>query len=88
MTKLILTGLVVLNVLLAAGVYLRQEPKAQAAIGTPIHDYSAVAGNSGGTSYIYLMEATQGVVVSIRTDAVNGQLRTAGSANVGNDLKR
>jgi hypothetical protein len=89
MTRWILAGLIVLNVLLGAGVYMRlAERSATAQIGAAKSDFAVVAGANNGGGIIYIMDATSGRILAIRTDPVNRQVSLAAARNIADDLAR
>ena len=72
MARWIVAGLVVLNLLLGMGIYLRLggERTAQAQIGAANGDVAAIAGNNGQTTIIYVLQASTGKLAAIRYDPV------------------
>ncbi len=73
---LIVAGLVVLNGMLAAGVYQRfAEPKAQAQIGGGARpDIASVAGVSNGATVVYLLDVNSGKLEALRIDVTNSRV--------------
>jgi hypothetical protein len=87
---IIVAGLVVLNGMLAAGVYQRfAEPKAQAQIGAgPRMDLAAVAGVSNGATVIYLLDVNSGKLAALRVDLTNSRMERLNSRDVASDLSK
>ncbi len=93
MTKwIIVAGLVLLNAVLAAGVYQRtveRHAQAQAVgIGGVRPDVAAVSGVSNGQTVIYMLDVNSGILVAQRIDIANSKIDNAGVRNVAADLSR
>jgi hypothetical protein len=90
MTRWILAGLIVLNVLLGAGVYLRfgGENAAYAQIGRGGGEFATVSGNNNGQAIVYILEANTGRLIAIRADPVNRKVELIGGKDVASDLAR
>jgi len=86
MARWIVAGLIVLNVLLGVGVYLRWEPKANAQIGKGTGEYATVAGTSYNQSIVYILEVNTGKLVAVRTDG--GKVMAVAAHDVSADIKR
>jgi len=88
MTRWIVAGLVVLNLLLGAGMYMRfgGERSAQAQIGGGGSDYAVVSGFNNNQTLLYIMEVRSGNMVVVRTDPVNHKAELAAIRRVGEDL--
>jgi hypothetical protein len=86
MARWIVAGLVVLNLMLGIGVYLRMESKAQAQIGRGGGAYATVSGTWGGDTYVYILELNKGHLVAIKTSG--GQVKTVAARDVAKDLER
>jgi hypothetical protein len=87
---IIVAGLVVLNGMLAVGVYQRlAEPRAQAQIGVGARpDIASVAGTSNGATVVYLLDVNSGKLVALRVDVANSRVDRAAQRNVAADLQR
>jgi hypothetical protein len=83
-------GLVVLNLLLAGGVYLRfgGEKKADAQIGKVAMDIATVAGQSNNQSIVYIMDVNTGQLAAVKTDALNNRIERVAVRNVAADIQR
>ena len=88
MTRWIVAGLVVLNMLLGAGVYLRLggERTAEAQIGAGGNDFAVVSGFNNNQTLLYILETKSGNMVVVRTDPVNHKAELATIRRVGEDL--
>jgi hypothetical protein len=89
MARWLIAGLIVLNLVLGVAVYLRLggERAAQAQIGGARGDYSVVAGNgSNNTSIVYILDASTGRLLALRTDPVNHKVDYAGGKIITTDL--
>ena len=90
MTRWIVASLIVLNLLLGAGVYLRWggERAANAQIGAARGNISAVSGFNANQSIVYMLEANTGRLVAIRTDPTNHKVEVAAYRTIADDLRR
>jgi hypothetical protein len=86
MARWIVAGLVVLNVMLGIGVYLRMESKAQAQIGRGAGNYATVAGQANMDSVVYILEVTKGQLVALKTNG--GDVRKMAERDIAKDLER
>lgn len=87
MARWIVAGLMVLNLVLGAGVYLRMEQKAQAQIGRKASTYATVAGQSANTSIIYVLDVSTGNLAALKSDVLNGKVTLVARRNVAEDIK-
>ena len=89
MARWIVAGLIVLNLILGVGVYLRLgEKTAQAQVGR-VGDYAIVAGQgNGGVSVLYILNDNDGWLAALQTDVVSRQVKRIAVRNVGDDIKR
>lgn len=89
MTRWIVGGLVVLNLLLGGAVWLRLggERKAEAQIGGGGGNVAVISGYSGGQSIVYMLETTSGELIAVKADPVNRQVALMSRRNVGADLR-
>ena len=88
MARWIVAGLIVLNLILGVGVYLRLgEKTAQAQVGR-IGDFAIVAGQANGASVIYILNDNDGWLAAVQTDVVGRQVKRVALRNVGDDIKR
>lgn len=88
---LLVAGLAFLNVVLGIGVYQRLFEKsalAQGGIGNARPDISAVAGNAGGQTAVYMLDVNSGALAVLRLDISNHRMVRVAVVNVGADLKR
>jgi len=86
---IIVAGLVVLNGMLALGVYQRFEPKANAQIGVGARaDIASVAGPANGATIIYMLDVNSGKLVALRLDLANSRIERVAGRDVGQDLKQ
>ncbi len=82
----IVAGLVLLNLMLAAGVYSHFERSALAQIGAAKGDYAVVAGANNGQAIVYIMESGTGNLIAVRTDPVNHVIQLIAKKPVAQDL--
>jgi|WetSurMetagenome_2_1015567.scaffolds.fasta_scaffold945038_2 hypothetical protein len=69
---LILAGLIVLNGILAVGVYQRGlERRADAQMAGAGPDLVTIVGNAGGQTVVYTLDANTGILVARRLDITN-----------------
>ena len=94
MSKWIVAGLIVLNVVLGAGLCFRAglglglERRAEAqGIGGTRGDFAVVAGSSNNATVVYLMEVSTGQLAALRIDPVNRQIQVAAKADVARALQ-
>lgn len=88
MSRWIVAGLVLLNLVLGAGVYFRMmERPAVAQIGGARNSLSAVAGNQNNQSVLYVLEANSGRLIAIRSDPLNNTSEIAAARAIGQDLQ-
>jgi hypothetical protein len=89
MTRWIVGGLVVLNLLLGGAVWMRLggEQKAQAQFGRGQANISVVSGFSGGQAIVYVLEANTGQLLAVKTDPVNRRVDLLTRRNVGQDMR-
>jgi hypothetical protein len=89
MARWIVAGLIVLNLILGAGIYLRfGEKTAQAQIGRPAGDFATVAGQANGFSVIYILDVNNGVLAALQPDIASRSIKRVAVRNVGDDIKR
>jgi len=89
MARWIVAGLIILNILLGVGCYLRfGEKTAQAQIGRPGGDFATVAGQGNNNSVIYILDVNDGVLAVLQTDVMNRNVKRLAVRNVGDDIKR
>jgi len=90
MSRWIVAGLIVLNVLLGAGLWMRMggEKTAMAQIGAAQSDYTAVVGYSNQQSFIYMLQLSTGRLVALRVDPINHRVDAVAAKNVTQDLTR
>jgi hypothetical protein len=83
-------GLVVLNLLLLGGVYMKfgGEKKAEAQIGKVGMDIATVAGMSNNQSIVYILDVNTGQLAAVKTDALNNRIERVAVRNVAEDMKR
>lgn len=90
MTKPIVAGLILINLILGALVWMRLggTRPAYADIGSATHDYTTVAGFMNNGDVIFILDSATGVLATVGIDA-NGRITGAAAArNVANDLAR
>jgi hypothetical protein len=91
MTRWIVAGLVVLNMLLGAGVYLRlggERTAVAQGIGGGGGEYAVVAGFNNAQTILYILEVNTGRMIAIRTDPVNHKAELVTRGSVTPDLAR
>jgi hypothetical protein len=89
MARWIVAGLIVLNLMLGIGVYLRLgERSAQAQIGKPAVDIATVAGQSNNNAIVYILNVATGDLVAVRPDPINNRVDLVTKTNVAADMKR
>ncbi|MCL2646160.1 MAG: hypothetical protein FWD61_04035 [Phycisphaerales bacterium] len=89
MAKWIVAGLIVLNLMLGAGVYLRLgEKTVNAQIGRTITQVATVAGQVGGNSVIYILDVNNGNLVALKNDTTNKRIDVLAQTNVTADIRR
>jgi hypothetical protein len=84
-----LTGLIVLNVLLGIGVWMRigGEKAAYGQVGGA-KNYVAVAGYSNNDTVVYVLEASSGHLVAIKTSTIDRKITLSAARNVTDDFNR
>jgi hypothetical protein len=89
MTRWIVTGLVVLNVLLGVGVWMRigGEKTAYGQIGGA-KNYVAVAGYSANETVVYVLEASTGRLAAIKTNTIDRKITLSAGRDVTADFAR
>ena len=90
MSKWIVAGLIVLNLILGVGVYQRLvEQKATAqGIGRAVPQVATVAGQAGGNSVIYILDVNTGRMVALKNDIVSKRIDIIDTVDVAADLAR
>lgn len=87
--KLLIAGLVVLNVLLGAALWQRSsEQKAFAQMGAAKRNLLIVNGVSGNSNYIYMLDLNSGVLSVSRPDPVGREIKFVAAQDVNQDLAR
>ena len=86
---LIVSGLLVLNFILGAGVYQSLERSAKAQIGGGARaNIAEICGIVNNQTIIYLLETDTGKMVAVRLDITGKRLVLFGGRDVGADFKR
>ena len=90
MTKWIVAGLIVLNLLLGAGLFFRMggEKTANAQIGATQSDYTLVSGYANQQSVLYMLQLSTGRLIAIRVDPINHDIKPVAGRNVTQDIPR
>ena len=89
MTRWIVAGLIVVNLLLGAGVYLRLggETPAKAQIGGGMRNLATVAGQANNQSIVYILDVNTGILVAMDNNPGQG-VKFLARRDVAQDLKR
>jgi hypothetical protein len=90
MARWIVAGLVVVNLLLGLGVWMRLggERTAKADIGKPGLNFATVSGQSNNDSIIYVLEVNSGRLVALQTSIINNSVKLIAQKNVAADMQR
>ena len=90
MSRWIVAGLVLLNLMLGAAVWMRVggESKAYAQIGAVPRDYATVSGFTNNASTIFLLETSTGRLAAVQVDITGRRIAPVSSRNVADDLQR
>ncbi|MCL2640736.1 MAG: hypothetical protein FWD53_07820 [Phycisphaerales bacterium] len=89
MARWIVTGLIVLNLMLGIGVYLRLgEKSVNAQIGRAAPQIATVAGQANNNSIIYILDVNSGELIALKNDLVNKRIDPLDRVNVARDMAR
>jgi hypothetical protein len=90
MARWIVAGLVVLNLVLGAGVWMRLggERKAYGQIGAVKPDFASVSGFTNNATTIFLLEVSTGRLAAVQVDITGRRIAPVSSRNVADDLAR
>jgi len=89
MARWIVTGLIVLNLMLGIGVYLRLgEKSANAQIGRAAPQIATVAGQANNNSVIYILDVNTGELIALKNDLVNKRVDPLDRTNVAAAMAR
>jgi hypothetical protein len=90
MASWIVAGLVVLNLILGASVWMRVggEKKAYGQIGAVPTDFATVSGFTNNATTIFLLDGSTGRLAAVQVDLLGRKIVPVGVRNVADDLRR
>jgi hypothetical protein len=90
MSKWIVAGLVMLNLVLGAGVWMRVggEKQAYGQIGAARANFATVSGFTNNASTIFLLDVSNGRLAAVQVDITGRRIQPVASRNVADDLQR
>jgi hypothetical protein len=90
MSRWIVAGLIMLNIVLVIGVFMRLggEKTALGQLGATRPDYAVVSGSNNGNTILYFLDTGSGRLFAATVDAINHRVNIAATKDVASDMKR